>query len=177
MGRVSDIFGRRWVFIGGTALGVIGSIVCATANSVSSLIGGTALIGIAASTQLSYFYVMGELVPMKHRFAANSMVYLFQIPSNALAPVISNSFIIYHPNVGWRGSYYLLICINALSLLCWVLFYYPPTFQMKHQNGSMLNYVKKFDYVGTVLYTAGLVSCPFTPSLHLCKCNATKQRS
>ncbi|OCK77436.1 MFS general substrate transporter [Lepidopterella palustris CBS 459.81] len=157
VGRVSDIFGRRWVFIGGAICGVVGSIVCATAKDVTSLIAGTAIIGIAASTQLSYFYVMGELVPMKHRFAANSMVYFFQIPANALAPVISDSFIIYHPTVGWRGSYYLLVVVDSLALICWVLFYHPPTFHMKHRNESLLKYIKNFDYIGTTMYTGGLL--------------------
>jgi MFS family permease len=64
IGRVSDIFGRRWVFIGGAAMGVIGSIVCATAQNINSLIGGTTIISIGAATQLSYYYVMGELVLM-----------------------------------------------------------------------------------------------------------------
>jgi MFS family permease len=62
IGRVSDIFGRRWVFIGGATLGVIGSIVCATAQNINSLIGGTTIISVGAATQLSYYYVMGELV-------------------------------------------------------------------------------------------------------------------
>jgi MFS family permease len=158
VGRVSDIFGRRWIFISGAAFGLIGSIVGACAKNVSTLIGATAIIGIGASTQLSYYYVLGELVPMKYRFLANAVVYLMEIPCIAVAPVISNSFLIYHPNVGWQGNYYLLIALNSFALLCWVLFYHPPTFHMKHENESVLKYIKNFDYVGTMLYTAGLVS-------------------
>ena len=158
VGRVSDIFGRRWIFIGGAALGLIGSIIGATAQNVSTLTGATAIIGIGASTQLSYYYVLGELVPMKYRFLANAVVYLMEIPCIAVAPVISNSFLIYHPSLGWRGNYYLLIALNAVALICWVLFYHPPTFHMKHENESVWKYIKNFDYVGTVLYTGGLVS-------------------
>lgn len=160
VGRVSDIFGRRIILIGTAALGVIGSIIGATAKNISTLTGATAIIGIAASTQLSYYYILGELVPMKHRFLANSVVYLMEIPCIALAPVISNSFLIHHPSVGWRGNYYLLIALNSLALICLVLFYHPPTFHMKHQNESVWKYIKNFDYVGTVLYTGGLVCFP-----------------
>jgi MFS family permease len=158
IGRVSDIFGRRWVFIGGAALAVIGSIVCATAQSINSLIGGTTIIGIGAATQLSYYYVMGELVPMKHRLAGNAFCYLFTIPGSGIAPAIAHYFIIDHPNVGWRGCYYVLIAVNSLALLCWVLFYHPPTFHMKHGDAKIMTFVKQFDYFGTVLYTGGLVS-------------------
>ncbi|KAF2119628.1 fungal trichothecene efflux pump [Lophiotrema nucula] len=158
IGRVTDIFGRRWTFVGGAALGVIGSIICATAQNVNTLIGGTTIMGIAAATQLSYFYVMGELVPMKHRLAGNAFCYLFCIPGSGVAPVISNAFIKYQPKVGWRGCYYVLIGINTASFLCWFFFYHPPTFRMKHgQNASLLKYVKQFDYVGTALYTGGLL--------------------
>lgn len=160
IGRVSDIFGRRWVFIGGTALGLIGSIICATAHHIPTLTGGTAIIGIGAASQLSYYYVFGELVPMKYRFVANAVVYVIGIPATAAGPIISNSFLIYHPSVGWRGNYYLLIALNAIALICWVLFYHPPSFHMKHENESVWKYIKNFDYGGTVLYTGGLVSKP-----------------
>ncbi|KAF2677961.1 MFS general substrate transporter [Lentithecium fluviatile CBS 122367] len=158
IGRVSDIFGRRWVFVGGAALGVIGSIVCMTAQSVNALIGGTTILGIAAATQLSYFYVMGELVPMKYRLAGNAFCYLFCIPGSGFAPLISNALIQYHPKVGWRGCYYVLLGIELSSFLCWFFFYHPPTFHMKHgRQASVIEYVKKFDYVGTSLYTGGLL--------------------
>tara|TARA_R110002003_G_scaffold70_5_gene6334 strand:+ start:9423 stop:10406 length:984 start_codon:yes stop_codon:yes gene_type:complete len=125
---------------------------------VTTLIVGTTIMGIAAATQLSYFYVMGELVPMKYRLAGNAFCYIFCIPGSGIAPVISTSFIRYHPNVGWRGCYYVLICIQLSSFLCWFFFYHPPTFRMKHgQNASVLQYVKNFDYVGTALYTGGLL--------------------
>jgi len=158
VGRLSDIFGRRMVMIAGATLGVVGSIVGATSHNISGLIGATTIIGIAASSQLSYYYILGELVPMKYRFLANAIVYLMEIPSLALAPVISNSFLIHYPSVGWRGNYYLLIALNAVAWICWVLFYHPPTFHMKHRNDSVWKFIKNFDYVGTILYTGGLVS-------------------
>ncbi|KAF0320388.1 fungal trichothecene efflux pump [Colletotrichum asianum] len=158
IGRVTDIFGRRPVFIAGAALGVIGSIVAATATSVNMFIGGTTIIGIAASTQLSFYYVVGELVPMKYRLAANAVCYVFCIPGSGFAPVIAQAFVQYHPHIGWRGCYYILIAINAASLACWVLFYHPPTFKMKHgAHARIWSYVRAFDYPGALLYTGGLL--------------------
>ena len=46
VGRISDIFGRRWVFAGGSIIGLIGSIICAVAKDIPTLIGGTTLIGM-----------------------------------------------------------------------------------------------------------------------------------
>jgi hypothetical protein len=39
VGRLSDIFGRRYFFIGGQIIAVLGCIVCAKASSVPMLIG------------------------------------------------------------------------------------------------------------------------------------------
>lgn len=54
VGRLTDIFGRRWFFIVGSAIATIGSVVCATAPSIPALIAGETLVGVGASVQLSY---------------------------------------------------------------------------------------------------------------------------
>jgi hypothetical protein len=48
VGRLTDTFGRRWFFIVDGLFGVVGSIVCATANSINVLIGGTLVVGLGA---------------------------------------------------------------------------------------------------------------------------------
>jgi MFS family permease len=59
IGRLSDIFGRRYFFIGGGIIGVVGSIMCATATSIPIMIGGNVLLAIASATQLCFHFVMG----------------------------------------------------------------------------------------------------------------------
>lgn len=67
VGRLSDIFGRRWFFIGGSVLSLIGTIIGSQAKNVNTLIGAEVFIGIAASCQLSFFWIVAEIVPMKWR--------------------------------------------------------------------------------------------------------------
>lgn len=156
VGRLSDLFGRRWFFVSGTILGLIGCIVCATAQSVNVLIGGEVLVGLSAAAGVSYPFVLGELIPMKYRFAGNSIVYLFQLPTSCFGPAIAYSFIL-HTSAGWRWCYYYLIIWNGIALLLWILFYHPPTFAMKHGSQRKLDFLKSFDYIGTVLFVAGIV--------------------
>jgi MFS family permease len=108
IGRISDIFGRRWVFAGGSIVGLIGSIICAVAQDIPTLIGGTTLIGIGASTQVSFPIVVGELVPMKYRFYANALIFIICIPGSGFGPAIANAFILY-TSVGWRGNVIYLL--------------------------------------------------------------------
>ena len=53
--------------------------------------------------------------------------------------------------------YYLLIALNFTSGLLYVLCYHPPTFHMKYRNRTKMQQVKMFDYVGAILFTAGLI--------------------
>lgn len=155
VGRLSDIFGRRYFLIGGVSLGLLGSIVCATAKTVPVLIGGQTLIGLAASVGYSYPFTMGELVPMKYRFLVSSTFFPFTYITAGFGAAISTAFIL-HTNAGWRWSYYLLIILNAITLLVYILFYFPANFSMLHANQSKSQWIKRFDYIGTVLYIAGL---------------------
>jgi MFS family permease len=43
VGRFTDIFGRRYFFLVGAALGVVGDIICATAKNIPVAIGGQTL--------------------------------------------------------------------------------------------------------------------------------------
>ena len=54
VGRLTDIFGRRWFSIIGNAIATLGSIVCATAPSIPALIAGETFVGVGTSVQLSY---------------------------------------------------------------------------------------------------------------------------
>lgn len=54
VGRLSDIFGRRWFFIAGSVIALIGSIVCATAQSINALIAGEVILGLASASQIFY---------------------------------------------------------------------------------------------------------------------------
>lgn len=79
-GRLSDIFGRKYLVIAFQVLGLIGCIVGATAQSINVLIGSNLLNGIAAAGQLSFGIIIGELVPNKLRGPAIALIFLSSLP-------------------------------------------------------------------------------------------------
>lgn len=151
---------------------MLGSIVCATAPNIPAMIAGETLIGLGSSAQLSFVFAVGELVPMRYRVLANGYCYLWLILPNAFGPIIGYAFQ-YKTSVGWRGSFYVLIAMNALCTATWYFFYYPPvsscahvdwktlihtqSFDMKHGTGRKVQYLKEFDYIGTFMATLGLL--------------------
>lgn len=160
-GRLSDIFGRRYFQIAGTALALVGCIVGAAATNVPMLIGANVLIGSASATQLSFGYLIAEVVPMKHRYLASSYVYALLIPMSGVAPVISTSLIA-NTTPSWRSCYYIMICINAAALVCWIVFYHPPTWdELTVENfgdaKSRGRRLKQLDYGGLLILSAGLL--------------------
>lgn len=50
-----------------------------------------------------------------------------------------------------------MIGVNAASGLLYFLYYHPPTFNMKYKNRSKMQQFKDFDFVGCILFTAGLL--------------------
>lgn len=47
--------------------------------------------GVASATQLSYHFVLGELVPIKYRYTATAILYIFAVPGGGFGPVIAES--------------------------------------------------------------------------------------
>ncbi|KAK4941407.1 hypothetical protein LTR10_018676 [Elasticomyces elasticus] len=157
VGRLSDLFGRRWFFIFGNVIGLIGAIIACTAKSIPVLIVGSALLGIAAAVQLSFGIVIGELIPNKYRGFGISFVFVAALPVAAFGPVIVRSLIL-HTKAGWRWSFYIDVLINTLVIVLFFFCYHPPTYAMLHtRRQKNVPKWKMVDIIGAVLFTAGLL--------------------
>lgn len=66
-GRLSDIFGRRYFMLCGSALGIVGCIVGATGQSINQMIASGAIFGIASGFQEMAYACLQEIVPNKYR--------------------------------------------------------------------------------------------------------------
>lgn len=156
VGRLSDLFGRRYFFIGGNILALVGCIICCTAKTVPVLIGGETLVGLGAVTGTSYAAVLGEIVPLKYRFYFSAFAYVWQLPTSGFGAAMAYVFIL-NTSAGWRWCYYYLIMWNVLALVLFVFFYFPPTFEDKHGKDKIWKWVKRYDYLGTILFIVGMV--------------------
>lgn len=95
-------------------MALVGCIIGATApgtNGINQLIGANVLIGLASAGQLSFNYMIGELVPVKHRGYAVAGIYLCAVPFFGFGPVIARIFIA-RTGPGWRWDYYLSIILG-----------------------------------------------------------------
>lgn len=114
------------------------------------------MIALSACTGYSYAFVSGELVPVKYRFLANAIIFTFSLPTAGFGAAISTAFILY-TDAGWRWVFYFLLILNGVTSLLYFIFYHPPRLEEKHGKGHAWELIKNFDYVGLILFIAGLV--------------------
>lgn len=88
MGRLSDLFGRRWFYLIGNIISLLGIIVSATAQNVDSLIVGAAVAGLGETVQLSFNVALGELVPNKYRPLVISFIFFMTAPFTTFGPTL-----------------------------------------------------------------------------------------
>ncbi|KAI2469550.1 trichothecene efflux pump [Annulohypoxylon bovei var. microspora] len=94
LGRLSDLFGRRWFFIGGNVVALVGIIVCSAAQNVNSLIIGSAIYGLGETVQLSFNVAVARAMLQNLNMGWRWCYYL-NIIVVALAIVLL--FFFYHP--------------------------------------------------------------------------------
>ncbi|KAH6705598.1 trichothecene efflux pump [Verticillium dahliae] len=156
-GRLSDMYGRRWMVLGTTVLGLVGCIIGSCAQNVETLIAANVCNGIAAAGQLSFGIVLGELVPNKMRGPIVTIVFLSSLPFAVFGPVIARS-LFNNTSSKWRWSYFMGDILGAASLVLYYFFYHPPTYSQLHVQGkTRWQMTKNLDFVGIFLYVSGCV--------------------
>lgn len=155
-GRLSDVFGRRWFFIGGSCSALLGSILGAAAPNIVTLIFAQVFIGLALPSQLSFSIGLAELIPNKWRGYNNALLFFMAVPFSTFGPIIARNFLL-NTSKTWRWSYYVNLIISGLAIALAVAFYHPPIFEQLHTRASKRKVMKELDYLGILLFVAGLV--------------------
>jgi MFS family permease len=158
--RYTDIFGRRIFVITEQAIMAVGAIVGACAPNVPTLIGATAIMSSFSGGAYSYSFLANEILPMKYRFMSTGFCIIFAVPFSGFAPAISLNVAATGAGGaygGWRWVYWLMAILNVVSTILLSLFYFPPSFRMKHSRESRLQIIKEIDYLGILIFAAGII--------------------
>ncbi|OBR05856.1 Trichothecene efflux pump [Colletotrichum higginsianum IMI 349063] len=157
VGRLSDLFGRRWFIVCASFLGAIGSILGWFGSSIGVHIAANICNGIAAAAQISFAFVVGELVPVEVR--------ALYFPATLLAPCVA-AFVLpavtptasLDNTTAWRRNYCLGTICAFFSAWIYLWCYFPPSYrQLNVAGGSMLQMVKSVDIIGIFFFIFGCV--------------------
>lgn len=149
-GRFSDIFGRKTCIVFALTGFLIGSALCAAAQSVTQLILLRALSGAFGGGIVSLvMVVVGDVVSLRERGFYQGLLGVVVALANAGGPLIGGAL----ATVGWRWCFIIAVPIIIVALISVVIL-----LPLKKVQGSIKSKLAKIDYLGTALVLAGTVS-------------------
>jgi EmrB/QacA subfamily drug resistance transporter len=114
VGRIGDLVGRRLVFCAGLIVFSLGSIACATADSIAVLVGGRAIQGVGAAAMLALSLAIATLAfPAERRGRAIGIWAAVSSIALAIGPLVGGVVV---EVASWRWLFVLNIPLAAVSL-------------------------------------------------------------
>ncbi len=145
-GKLSDIFGRRNLYIIGIIIFLVGSVLCGAAQSMLQLILFRGIQGIGGGAIfVNSFAVIADVFPVRERGKWQGLLGAMFGVASVAGPLLGG-FIT--DNFSWRWIFYINIPLGLLAIA--VLWYGLP---------KIVHHVKDrtIDYVGAVLLTSTLL--------------------
>ncbi len=165
VGKLSDQFGRKWFFVIGVILFLIGSALSGAAQTMDQLIIFRAIQGVGAGTGIALvFTVVGDIFPPAERARWQGIfasVYGF---SSVVGPTIGGWLTDNGPVVGnfitnetrWRWVFYVNIPIGILALIV-LLIYLPANISTRSNQLRGWAALRRVDFTGAILASGATI--------------------
>ena len=146
-GKISDLYGRRKLYVFAMGLFLIGSILCGLANSMTALIFGRALQGVGAGGIMPLaFILIGEMFTLEQRARMQGLFSGVWGVSSIVGPLLGGFLV---DQLSWRWVFYINIIPGLLAAAL------VASAWRDHEHGHARPAV---DYAGAALLTAGVVT-------------------
>ncbi len=146
IGRISDMVGRKKLYVSGFAIFTFTSLLCAVSQTGVELLIFRLLQAVGGSLMVANSTaIVADAFPKKELGKAlgiNSMVISI---ASIIGPILGGFLI----SVGWRSIFYINIPIGIIGTL-WA------AIQLKESN--FVTSKQKFDFKGTLTFTAGMLA-------------------
>ncbi|MCW2927127.1 MAG: oxidoreductase [Thermoleophilia bacterium] len=145
-GKLSDMYGRRRLYITGVSVFILGAIGCAIAQSMEQLIAARAVqgIGMGAIMPLA-MAIIADVVPARERGKWQGIMGAVFGLATVLGPLAGGSI---SDNFGWRWIFWVNVPLGALALLLIVTQLHLPFHPRR----------TRIDWLGAVTFGGGLTT-------------------
>src|SRR5205807_4500575 len=148
-GKLADLYGRKPIFLFGTAIFLLGSIFSGAAQSMEQLIIFRAIQGLGAGAVLPIVLtIIGDIFELQERARVQGLFSAVWGLSSVIGPA-AGGLIVDH--FSWRWVFYINVPFGLLSGILLALSL-KETVERKKQ---------KLDYPGTLMLTGGIVALLF----------------
>jgi EmrB/QacA subfamily drug resistance transporter len=155
-GRVADMFGRKRIFLVGTTVYTLASLLCGLAPSGGALIAARAVQGVGASMIFGTgLAILTSVFPPGERGKAIGINVAAVYVGLSVGPYVGG--VLVH-EFGWRSVFFVNVLLGAIVLL---------TIQVGLRGKEWKEgRTKQFDVPGTAVYTLSLVGLMYGVSLY-----------
>jgi EmrB/QacA subfamily drug resistance transporter len=145
-GKLSDLYGRRKLYVFAMALFLAGSILCGRANSMTSLIFARAMQGIGAGGIMPLaFILIGEMFTLEQRAKMQGLFSGVWGVSSIVGPLLGGFLV---DQLSWRWIFYVNVVPGFLAATLVALAWRDQ--HREHERPAV-------DYAGAALLTFGVV--------------------
>src|SRR5919199_4553740 len=147
IGKLGDVYGRKWITVAGVAVFVGASAFCGLATNMPWLIVGRGIQGLGGGMLFSsVFTLVADIFPdVRDRARYQGLLFSVFALSSVVGPVLGGWIT---DNLGWRWVFYVNLPLGLLSLV--ILPRVLP--QTPRQTGA------RIDYLGSVTITVAVVA-------------------
>src|SRR5437016_12739097 len=148
-GKLADLFGRKPLFLFGTAVFLIGSMASGAAQSMEQLILFRAIQGLGAGAVLPIVLtIIGDIFALEERAMVQGLLSGVWGLSSIIGPALGGIMV---EHISWRWVFHINIPFGLLSAFLLIVSLKENVERKKHS----------IDYLGTVTLTGGITALLF----------------
>lgn len=148
-GKLSDLFGRKNIFILGSVLFVLGSVLCGLSQNMTQMIIFRALQGIGAGAVLPVtFTIVGDIYTFEERAKIQGLFSSIWGVAGLVGPLVGGFFV---DSLSWHWIFFFNVPFGIISVWMIIVTFHEKVERKKH----------KIDYAGTVTFLIGMTAFLF----------------
>ncbi|KAB2570574.1 Efflux pump FUS6 [Lasiodiplodia theobromae] len=149
---LSDVFGRRNIYLLSLAFFTVGTLICCLANNFREMLAGRSIQGIGGSGLLSLgLVIVTDIVPLRQRPTYVGINQLSWALGTILGPLLGGVFV---DRSTWRWIFYINFPFCAIGFLT-----VPLVMRLRAERLSLKHRLLNMDWLGGVLFIGS--SCSF----------------